>query len=146
MDSTKGALSVTTCCLSVQITEPDERVVKLVEELAAGPLPSWEPPPAVLLLNKVICSRPEAHTHAMPARQASKSDRLGVRGYNICTLGMHWQIDRLTKEQRPLLDELREHLCSIYPFSDTFCISAKHRTGVADLREYLLSRCACHDA
>ncbi|CAL8472100.1 g11642 [Coccomyxa elongata] len=84
-----------------QITEPDERVVKLVEELAAGPLPSWEPPPAVLLLNK---------------------------------------IDRLTKEQRPLLDQLREHLCSIYPFSDTFCISAKHRTGVADLREYLLSR------
>ncbi|BDA47463.1 probable GTPase Era at C-terminar half [Coccomyxa sp. Obi] len=84
-----------------QITEPDERVVKLVEELAAGPLPSWEPPPAVLLLNK---------------------------------------IDRLTKEQRPLLDLLREHLCSIYPFKDTFRISAKHRTGVAELREYLLSR------
>ena len=39
--------------LHVQITEPDERVVQLVEELAAGPLPSWDPPPALLLLNKV---------------------------------------------------------------------------------------------
>ncbi len=37
----------------MQITEPDERVLQLVEELAAGPLPSWDPPPALLLLNKV---------------------------------------------------------------------------------------------
>ena len=55
---------------------------------------------------------------------------------------MHVQIDRLTKEERPMLDRLREHLCSIYPFQETFCISAKHGVGMTELREYLVSRCA----
>ncbi|EIE23555.1 GTP-binding protein Era [Coccomyxa subellipsoidea C-169] len=84
-----------------QITEPDERVLQLVEELAAGPLPSWDPPPALLLLNK---------------------------------------IDRLSKEERPHLSRLGEHLNSIYPFQDTFSISAKHGVGMTALRQYLLSR------
>lgn len=140
-------LLVSSCCLSMQITEPDERVVKMVEELAAGPLPSWEPPPAVLLLNKVTCPRCSAISLATDALTTGRVFEVWLtenQGLNFSTWGMYWQIDRLTKEQRPLLDELREKLCSVYPFTDTFCISAKHRTGVADLREYLLSRCACH--
>jgi GTPase Era involved in 16S rRNA processing len=55
---------------------------------------------------------------------------------------VHLQIDRLTKEQRPMLGQLQEHLHSIYPFQETFCISAKHGVGMTRLRQYLLSRCA----
>ncbi len=37
----------------MQILKPDIRVYGLVEELASGPLPSWDPLPTVLILNKV---------------------------------------------------------------------------------------------
>ncbi|KAK9792758.1 hypothetical protein WJX73_009051 [Symbiochloris irregularis] len=36
-----------------QVTLPDPRVVHLVEELAAGPIPNWSCPPCLLVLNKV---------------------------------------------------------------------------------------------
>ncbi|KAK9837015.1 hypothetical protein WJX81_007236 [Elliptochloris bilobata] len=36
-----------------QVTRPDPRVLALVEHLAQGPLPDWDPPPALLVLNKV---------------------------------------------------------------------------------------------
>lgn len=45
----------------MQITEPDTRVMHLVEEMAAGPLPSWEAPPALLVLNKVSVSFSYVH-------------------------------------------------------------------------------------
>lgn len=49
----------------MQITEPDTRVMHLVEELAAGPLPSWEAPPALLVLNKVPLSFSYGNTSLM---------------------------------------------------------------------------------
>lgn len=36
-----------------QVTQPDPRVLALLEELARGPMPDWDPPPALLVLNKV---------------------------------------------------------------------------------------------
>ena len=41
----------------MQILKPDIRVYGLVEELASGPLPSWDPLPTVLILNKVCLSQ-----------------------------------------------------------------------------------------
>ena len=35
-----------------QVTQPDPRVLALLEELARGPMPDWDPPPALLVLNK----------------------------------------------------------------------------------------------
>ena len=36
-----------------QVEDPDDRVTQLVSELAAGPIPGWDPPPSILVLNKV---------------------------------------------------------------------------------------------
>ena len=36
-----------------QVTQPDPRVLALLEELARDPMPDWDPPPALLVLNKV---------------------------------------------------------------------------------------------
>ena len=36
-----------------QVAQPDPRVLALLEELARGPMPDWDPPPALLVLNKV---------------------------------------------------------------------------------------------
>lgn len=41
----------------MQILKADIRVYGLVEELASGPLPSWNPLPTVLILNKVLFLR-----------------------------------------------------------------------------------------
>lgn len=47
--------------IGMQIVKPDIRVYNLVEELASGPLPSWNPVPTVLVLNKVsYTSGPES--------------------------------------------------------------------------------------
>ena len=35
-----------------QLERADARVLALVQELAQGPLPSWDPPPSALILNK----------------------------------------------------------------------------------------------
>jgi hypothetical protein len=54
----RASSSHAVCACFWQIMQPDPRVVKLVQELAEGPLPDWESPPALLILNKVhACSR-----------------------------------------------------------------------------------------
>ena len=39
--------------MHAQISAPDRRVLRLVEEIAKGPLPGWQPVPCLLVLNKV---------------------------------------------------------------------------------------------
>lgn len=38
--------------MGAQVERPDARVLQLVQELADGPLPAWDPPPSALILNK----------------------------------------------------------------------------------------------
>ena len=45
-----------------QVTMPDPRVMDLVKELAEGPIPDWNPPPTILVLNKVCVPPPASST------------------------------------------------------------------------------------
>lgn len=51
------------------------------------------------------------------------------------------QVDRLSREQLPLVEQLGEQLRGMYPFTHTFAISARHGHGVPELREFLLQQC-----
>ena len=52
------------------------------------------------------------------------------------------QVDRLSQEQLPALEQLGEQLRGMYPFAHTFAISARHGHGVPELRDFLLQQCA----
>ena len=46
-----------------QVVQSDPRVLALVEHLAEGPLPDWDPPPALLVLNKACALLVEPLSH-----------------------------------------------------------------------------------
>ena len=51
------------------------------------------------------------------------------------------QVDRLSSQQLPALEQLGAQLRGMYPFGHTFALSARHGTGVPQLREFLLAQC-----
>ncbi len=51
------------------------------------------------------------------------------------------QVDLLSSEQGLPLKHLRDRFLQLFPFEEVFCVSARHGTGVQELKQYLVKRC-----
>lgn len=64
-----------------------------------------------------------------------------ILNQQYCNALLSMQVDRLRREQQGDLQRLAERMRGVLAFEQTFCISARHGTGVPELRQHLLFRC-----